>query len=944
MKKIDKAKEELLEELNLLKNENSLLRELHNSDVLNQKAGDDLKDANIALAKREAELLNDNAFLTSLVDSTQDLIVFSLDTNYCYTAFTGTHKQIMKNIWGGDIQKGMNMLEVILDPADREKAKNNFDRVLSGECLRFAEEYGDIKLLRNYFENIYNPIYDSNKKIIGLSVVVVDISESKRNSESLLRAETKFHTLYDSTSEAVMLLNPRGFIHCNPATLKMFGISKMGEFCLLHPADVSPRLQPSGEDSITLSNQHIALAIQKGSHRFEWMHMRPETSEIFSAEILLTAMMLDGEPVLQAVVRDISERKKADADIDALALRNQAILQMASDGIHIMDTKGQVVEVNAAFCNMLGYTQEELSKMKVTDWEAKIPGNKLVEAFEMATTSNVVIETVHRRKDGSLIDVEINVVGIMLEGSKYIYASARDITARKITNNQIHKLSAALQQSPVSVVITDTNGNIEFVNQKALDITGYSVEELIGQNPRIFNSGETSKQAYAVLWNRIHSGKEWHGEFHNKKKNGELFWEAAVISPVFNAKGEIINYLAIKEDITEKKQMIVDLVSAKVQAESASQLKDSFIANLSHEIRTPLNGVLGMTGFIQDYYSKYSNNETEIVFKSIETSANRLMNTVEQILDYSRLEVSEFPVNKTDVSVSRVLEILVDEYSPRAKEKSISITFSAETDDDCGFADVKVLSKAFGNIIDNAIKFTSKGSIEISLYRNNQNNLCVEIRDTGIGISKKYLNDLFKPYSQERIGYSRPYEGLGLGLAISKKLFKLNGASISVESIEGEGATFTICFGPQDTIQEEKPSEEIKAPKPSIPKIKAGKKLSILVVEDEVVNQLYIKTILQKSYDAVIAKDAEIALQKLSLQTYDLILMDISLNASVDGLELTRIIKSSELNKNIPIIAVTGHSLPEDERKAIEAGCDDYLRKPFKSSYLLEKISGFIDG
>ncbi len=943
MKKIEKTKEELLEELSLLREENSILKTLQAKEVLNKNNGEGLVDVNIALKKRETELQDDNAFLNSMVNSQENLIIFSLDVNYCYAAFSAYHKQTMKNIWGVDIKKGMNMLEAILDPADREKAKQNFDRVLKGERLRFAEEYGDAKLLRNYYDNIYSPIYDSDGQIIGLSVIVFDISESKRNSDSLLRSETKFHTLYHSTSEAVMLLNSHGFIDCNSATLKMFGISKIEEFCKLHPADVSPILQPSGEDSVTLSNHYIGVAINKGTYRFEWMHMRPETGEEFPATVLLTSMMLDGDYVLQAVVRDISDQKKIELQIATLAQRNQTILQMASDGIHILDTNGQPIEVNEAFCNMLGYTREELMQMYITDWDVKIPHEKLLEELRSVSLISAVVETRHRRKDGSVIDVEVHVVGIILEGSKYTYASARDITARKIAEYEIRKLSAALQQSPSSVVITDTNGNIEFVNKKALDITGYSIDELIGKNPRIFNSGETSKSAYTVLWNTIHSGKEWHGEFHNKKKNGELFWEAAAISPIVDAKGQIINFLAIKEDITEKKQMIADLVVAKDKAEKASQLKDSFIANMSHEIRTPLNGVLGMTGFIQDYYSKYSNSETELVFKSIETSSNRLVNTIEQMLDYSRLEVSEFPVSKTDVSVSGILHSLVTEYSLQANEKSIRINFRADTGDECVFADVKALSKAFGNIIDNAVKFTAKGSVDIVLYRNTKNSLCVDIRDAGIGISKKYLQTLFEPYSQERIGYSRPYDGLGLGLAISKKLFNLSGAAISVESKEGEGATFTICFGPQDSKEQEKLSKEIKVPQPSIPKIKTGKRISVLVVEDDTVNQLYIKSILKNSYDAVIAKDAEIAIEILNSRAFDLILMDISLNSSMDGLELTKILRSCPINKDIPIIAVTGHSLPEDERKAIEAGCDDFLRKPFKADQLLEKISNFED-
>jgi PAS domain S-box-containing protein len=277
------------------------------------------------------------------------------------------------------------------------------------------------------------------------------------SAEALRRSETKFHTLYDSTRDAVMLLDEKGFFDCNPATLAMFGCATREEFCSKHPADVSPPTQPDGSDSLTRANQGIATALKKGGNRFEWMHKRLDTGETFPAEVLLSAMELDGKPVLQAVVRDI--------------------------------------------------------------------------------------------------------------------------TARKQMEVKLHQLSTAVEQSPASIVITDTAGDIEYVNPKFVQVTGYLLAEALGKNPRILKSGEKSPEAYRELWETITAGKEWHGEFHNKKKNGELYWESASISPIRDLAGRVTHYVAVKEDITARKQnegerdkLIQDLQDALASVKSLSGL------------------------------------------------------------------------------------------------------------------------------------------------------------------------------------------------------------------------------------------------------------------------------------------------------------------------------------------------------------------------------------
>jgi PAS domain S-box-containing protein len=277
------------------------------------------------------------------------------------------------------------------------------------------------------------------------------------SAEALRRSETKFHTLFDSTRDAVMLLDEKSFFDCNPAALAMFGCATREEFCSKHPADVSPPTQPDGTDSLTRANQGIAAALKKGTDHFEWMHQRVDTGETFPAEVLLSAMELDGKPVLQAVVRDI--------------------------------------------------------------------------------------------------------------------------TVRRRTEDKLRQLSRAVEQSPASIVITNPAGDIEYVNPKFVNVTGYTLAEAFGKNPRILKSGEKSPEAYGVLWQTISAGQEWRGEFHNKKKNGELYWESASISPIRDLAGRVTHYVAVKEDITARKQteaerdvLIHDLQEALANVKSLSGL------------------------------------------------------------------------------------------------------------------------------------------------------------------------------------------------------------------------------------------------------------------------------------------------------------------------------------------------------------------------------------
>jgi PAS domain S-box-containing protein len=402
------------------------------------------------------------------------------------------------------------------------------------------------------------------------------------SAEALRRAETKFHTLYDSTRDAVMLLDTKGFFDCNPATLAVFGCVTREEFCSKHPADVSPPMQPDGTDSLTLANQRIATALEKGGNQFEWMHKRINTGETFPAEVLLSAMELDGKPVLQAVVRDITRRKRAEDALQASEARFRTLIERSPVAISI-SRAGRTIYVSQKFLDLYGFQSvDELVGQPVADqWAPEFREPIMERAQRRARGEPVPLEYegMGLRKDGSQFPVHINVALVELPDGPAFMAFLTNITERKRAEEKLRQLSRAVEQSPASIVITNPAGDIEYANPKFVEVTGYTLAEALGKNPRILKSGEKGPEAYRELWETIAAGQEWRGEFHNKKKNGELYWESASISPIRDPAGRVTHFVAVKEDITARKQteaerdkLIQDLQEALANVKSLSGL------------------------------------------------------------------------------------------------------------------------------------------------------------------------------------------------------------------------------------------------------------------------------------------------------------------------------------------------------------------------------------
>ncbi|HPZ09209.1 MAG TPA: PAS domain S-box protein [Candidatus Eremiobacteraeota bacterium] len=368
-----------------------------------------------------------------------------------------------------------------------------------------------------------------------------------------------------------------------------------------------------------------------------------------------------------------------------------------------------------------------------------------------------------------------------------------DITERKEVEERACTFSSIVEQSPSAIVITDTCGKIEYINPKFTCLTGYTMEEVKGKNPRILKSGESTSEEYKGLWNTIKTGKEWRGEFHNRKKNGELYWESASISPLRNLKGEITHFLAIKEDITERKKMEDELRRAKEQAEVANRVKGEFLANISHELRTPMNSILGFSKML---VTKSTENLTEKQIKGlhmINESGEKLLKLINHILELARLEgrkteliLEVFPLEDIILEVEAFTRNIIKDKITFSIHRGESLPVSI-------FSDRKKIVQILINLLSNAIKFTHKGEVNFTIYRD-ESGIVFSVKDTGVGIEQENITRIFDDFKKLGKGEAKNYADGGLGLATSKKLALMLNGQINVESTPGKGSNFSFTI------------------------------------------------------------------------------------------------------------------------------------------------------
>jgi PAS domain S-box-containing protein len=495
------------------------------------------------------------------------------------------------------------------------------------------------------------------------------------------------------------------------------------------------------------------------------------------------------------------------------------------------------------------------------------------------------------------------------------------------------KLVMALEQSPSHIIITDTDGVIEYVNPRFTEVSGFLFTELIGNTPSILKSGYHNSEFYTNLWNTVKSGNTWRGELYNKRKDGSMFWESASISPLKNEDGVITHFVGVKEDISIRKQMEQEIIEARDKAEKSDKLKTAFLQNMSHEIRTPLNAISGFSILLNDPELQIDQRKEYV--NIIQNCSNQLISVVEDILTVARIETSQETLNLENVKLNLVFKQLFKVYDKRAEEKNLSLICNEAslTNDYEMYTDEPKLVQILSNLINNSLKFTHIGFIEFG-YRKLENVLEFYVKDTGIGIKEELQSVIFERFTQAEITMSRAYGGNGLGLTISKAFVQLMGGKIWVVSEEGVGSTFYFTLPTSDFKEKENNYESLSS-------VKGDHVKTILVAEDEINNYYLIEQILRKkNYKVLHAENGKLAVALCNLHPeIKLVLMDIKM-PEMDG--QTALIEIRKINRNMPVIAQTAYALEHEREYLLKSGFSDYVSKPIRKDELLRKINNLI--
>ncbi|MDO8786911.1 MAG: PAS domain S-box protein [Sulfuritalea sp.] len=857
--------------------------------------------------------------------------------------------------YGGDEISTLSPLD-LFGEADRDSVAAAIQRVYEqGEAQVEAEFVTKDQTRTPFLFTGKRYLLEQKPCLMGMGI---DITERKREEAALRNMATKYQAVFDAAFDAIMLFDGTGFTDANDEALRMFGCAALSDLLGKNPGDLSPPTQLGGEETLSLVKQHVATAFARGRHHFEWQFRRRDGTD-FPSEVLLTAMELDGKPVLQGTVRDISIRKATENALRDSEASYRELFESNPHPMWIYDLATLAfVAVNDAAVAQYGFSREEFLLMTILDIRPSEDRQLLVEfvASEESGFTDAGLWR-HWRKDGSILFVEITTHTILFGERPTKLVLAHDVTERKLAEEQLRKLSLAVEQSPAVTVITNLDAQIEYVNDAFVHTTGYSREDAIGKNPRILKSGKTPPSTHEALWQALSRGEIWRGELVNRRKDGSEYTESAVITPIRQVDGRISHYVAVKEDITEKKQNAEELdrhrhhleeliemrtrelAAAKVAAEAANAAKSAFLANMSHEIRTPMNGIIGMANILR---REGMTSKQEARIDQIDAASYHLLSVINNVLDLSKIEAGKFDLEEAPVDISSLLKNVVSILSARCKTKNIQLLVKKEfllSPNLVG--DPTRLQQALLNYATNAIKFTETGSVTLRVSNQVETAEKVvvrfEVTDTGIGITPEAMSRLFSAFEQADNSTTRKYGGTGLGLAITRRLAELMGGEVGADSTPGVGSTFwfTVKLKKGTEAAALQPATDVDA-ETLIRQRYSGSR--ILVADDEPINREIAKLQIEAAGLVVdTAEDGEQAIAMTRETVYAAILMDMQM-PNVDGLDATRQIREMPGYRQTPIIAMTANAFAEDKARCFEVGMNDFLIKPFDPNTLFATL------
>lgn len=830
------------------------------------------------------------------------------------------------------------------------------------EALSKKEPYHLIYRLRNK-DGLYRWIEEwgagvwDGKNLLFLEGFMADITDRKQADEELKESQDRFKRLVEHSPDIIYSYSSlRGGSYHSARVTDILGYSpqqlkddpKLWENSI-HPDDL-PKVMNAVANTALGQPINVEYRIRTATGEWRWFHDRSMHLHDYRGDTLIEGMASD------ITDRKLAEEKVSQSEQNYKQLqelfRNMA--DIVPDMLWAKDLNKKYIFVNNSVCKKLLMASDTLEPIGKDDMffarreRESHPDNPNWHTFgELCRDSDqLVIDSGKTTQfdefgniKGRFLFLDVIKTPLYNEKGEMIGVVG---TARDVTENKKAELKLRESEANLKAIIENSLENIWSVNNK------YEIQYINAVFARSFehtfgvkliegsNILETLPESLRPMWKERYD-KALRGEqfaLKDKIESGEsAIYVYVAMNPIV-VDNTVVGVSIFGRDITEQVLAEEKLVKAKEKAEESDRLKTAFINNISHEIRTPLNGILGFGQALAE--PNLSENERYEYYKILQTSSNRLMQTVTDFIDISMLDSGTMEVNRSKVYLNSLIEEMRYKTLMFCAKKDIEILpeIPANTDDVAVFTDGELLRKAIFHLLNNSTKFTEQGNIRFG-YRDTENEVTFFVSDTGVGMAPEKLKNMFDVFTQGDTSITRGYEGLGLGLSITRGIITLLGGTISVDSKPNQGTTFVFTI---PRLFAEKKSPVVPFPKPQL--ITQDKPL-ILVAEDDESNYFYIRMVLEKAGYATRRTTNGAEAVQLCYENPDisLVLMDIKMPV-MNGIEATKSIR--KFNQKIPVIAITAYAQSGDETHILNAGCTGYLSKPVKREELLQLLTRFL--
>jgi len=897
----------------------------------------------------EVALRESEARYRTFIGATAD-IVYLKDSQFRYILVNKAMEEMLdkdqKDIIGKDDFQLMP-----LHAANKFRA--NDTQVVRTKSIMIVEE----RLGKRIYETTKFPVLLENGDVI-IGGISRDITERKWAGEKIARSEKKFSAIFHFSPDPMAINDTKTlkFIDVNEAFTRWTGYShgevisgSLGDFDLFVNPEESEMIINALTDSREIKNAEMMIRRKDGNIR----------NVLFSSRII----EIDQENYILTLVHDITERKQAENKLKETEERYNALFEQSIDLVFVVGFDGRFLDANSAAFDLVGYTRDEISSLSIVNLldDDQIPvALELIREISEYGVQQGLREFRLRHKNGTPIYVETQGASIMSNGKPVaIQGIARDITARKKAEEELlsltRRLNDIIEFIPDATLVIDREGRVIAWNRAIEEMTGFTKDAVLGKGhyeyaipfygrrkPMLIDLLDKRDKKLEVSYKYVERGSKIYAETYIPElRNGQGAHLWGVAAPLFDKDGNRFGSIEVIRDITEikaKEKSLEESLRSKEIAEEATKAKSAFLANMSHEIRTPMNGIIGLVNLALQ--TDLSDKQRDYLNK-IESSAQGLLVIINDILDYSKIEADKMKLETLDFNLEEIMTHISDIMYPHAAQKSLDLFFHIDRNVPLALkGDPLRLQQVLINLIGNAVKFTEKGEVVVRVdlsdkFRSGRKDyirLKFSVKDTGIGLTKEQMGDLFELFTQADSSVTRRYGGTGLGLAISRQIVQLMGGKIEAASEAGKGSVFTFLI-PLGV------GKKKKANRMPLPVTTLKNKRALVVDESPTAREVLADYLESFGFKVTTAASGSKALKILKEKNNFHLLLVASETSAQDGIKIVRMIRKNAALDAIPAVMIVSTSLQDDIKSVAEKlGVKYFLKRPFHRSNLLDAM------